>query len=88
MTAIERDNPALKDVLPKDYARPALDKARLGQVVDLVSNIKVGGAEELATDVLGGWVVSRVACKLGKGLCLPVGVQMADGSEDYPLGAG
>ena len=54
MTAIERDNPALKDVLPKDYARPALDKTRLGQVVDLVSNIKVGGAEARATDVLGG----------------------------------
>ena len=54
MTAIERDNPALRDVLPKDYARPALDKTRLGQVVDLVSNIKVGGAEARATDVLGG----------------------------------
>ena len=54
MTAIERDNPVLRDVLPKDYARPALDKTRLGQVVDLVSNIKVGGAEERATDVLGG----------------------------------
>ena len=53
MTAIERDNPALKDVLPKDYARPALDKTRLGQVVDLVSNIKVGGAEARATDVIG-----------------------------------
>ena len=53
MTAIERDNRSLKDVLPKDYARPALDKARLGQVVDLVSNIKVGGAEAKATDVLG-----------------------------------
>ena len=53
MTAIERDNPMLKDVLPKDYARPALDKARLGQVVDLVSNIRVGGAEARATDVLG-----------------------------------
>ena len=53
MTAIESDNPTLKDVLPKDYARPALDKARLGQVVDLVSNIKVGGAEARATDVLG-----------------------------------
>ncbi len=53
MTAIERDNPALKDVLPKDYARPALDKTRLGQVVDMVSNIKVGGAEARATDVLG-----------------------------------
>ena len=53
MTAIERDNTALKDVLPKDYARPNLDKTRLGQVVDMVSNIKVGGAEARATDVLG-----------------------------------
>ena len=53
MTAIERDNPALRDVLPKDYARPALDKTRLGQVVDLVSNITVGGAGAQATDVLG-----------------------------------
>ena len=53
MTAIERDNPALDGVLPKDYARPALDQTRLGQVVDLVSNIQVGGAEARATDVLG-----------------------------------
>ena len=53
MAAIEQDNPALRDVLPKDYARPALDKTRLGQVIDLVSNIKVGGAEAQATDVLG-----------------------------------
>ena len=54
MTAIERDNPALDGVLPKDYARAALDQTRLGQVVDLVSNIKVGGAEAEANDVLGG----------------------------------
>ena len=53
MIAIERDNPALKDVLPKEYGRDALDKQRLGQVVDLVSNIKVGGAEAQANDVLG-----------------------------------
>ena len=53
MVAIEQDNPALKDVLPKDYARPALDKTRLGQVIDMVSNIKVGGAQARATDVLG-----------------------------------
>ena len=45
MVAIEQDNPALNGVLPKDYARPNLDKDRLGQVVDMVSNIKVGGAE-------------------------------------------
>ena len=53
MAAIERDNPALNGVLPKDYARPALDKTRLGQVIDMVSNIKLGGAEARATDVLG-----------------------------------
>ena len=53
MVAIERDNPALKDVLPKNYARPDLPKDRLGDVVDMVSNIKIGGAEARATDVLG-----------------------------------
>ena len=37
MDAIERDNPSLKGVLPKDYARPGLDKQRLGQLIDLVS---------------------------------------------------
>ena len=53
MSAIERNNPALRDVLPKEYGRDALDKQRLGQVVDLVSNIKVSGSEAQATDVLG-----------------------------------
>jgi type I restriction enzyme M protein len=53
MAAIERDNPALAAVLPKDYARPALDKARLGQLVDLISNIQVGNAAARAKDVLG-----------------------------------
>ena len=53
MIAIERDNPALDNVLPKDYARPSLDQARLGQVVDLVSNIRVGGTGTEDTDVLG-----------------------------------
>ncbi|MEW6301558.1 MAG: class I SAM-dependent DNA methyltransferase [Thermodesulfobacteriota bacterium] len=53
MRAIERDNPALKGVLPKEYARPALDKQRLGQLIDLVSNIKVGDAESRSKDVLG-----------------------------------
>jgi len=42
MAGIERDNPALKGVLPRDYARPALDKTRLGQLIDMISNIKVG----------------------------------------------
>jgi type I restriction enzyme M protein len=37
MVAIERDNPRLKGVLPKDYARPGLDKHRLGELMDLIS---------------------------------------------------
>ncbi|MDQ6794938.1 MAG: type I restriction-modification system subunit M [Chloroflexota bacterium] len=53
MTAIERDNPSLKDVLPKDYARPGLDKARLGQLINLVSDIGLGSPSDRAKDVLG-----------------------------------
>jgi len=53
MEGIERDNPALKGVLPKDYARPELDKQRLGQLIDLVSNIRVGDAQSRSKDVLG-----------------------------------
>ena len=53
MDAIERDNDSLKGVLPKNFGSDNLDKQVLGQVVDLVSNIKVGGAEAQATDVLG-----------------------------------
>ena len=40
MAGIERDNPALRDVLPKDYGRAALDEQRLGQIIDLISNIQ------------------------------------------------
>jgi len=39
MDTIERDNPSLKGVLPKDYARPALDKNRLGEFLDLIGNV-------------------------------------------------
>jgi len=53
MAAIERDNPALKDVLPRDYGRPALDKQRLGQLIDRIANIRVGDAEARSRDVLG-----------------------------------
>ena len=69
MVAIERDNPALKDVLPKDYARPDLDKTRLGQLIDLVSNIKVGDAEARSKDVLGRvyeYFLSQFASAEGK----------------------
>ena len=40
LQAIERENPKLKGVLPGNYARPELDKRRLGDVVDLFSNIE------------------------------------------------
>jgi type I restriction enzyme M protein len=53
MEAVERDNPSLKGVLPKDYARPALDKQRLGQLIDLITNIPVGNADARSRDVLG-----------------------------------
>ena len=53
MALIEHDNPALKDVLPKDYARPALDKQRLGQLIDMISNIQVGDEDARSRDVLG-----------------------------------
>ncbi len=69
MTAIERDNPALKDVLPRDYARPALDKIRLGQIIDLISNIRVGDAAARSKDVLGRvyeYFLSQFASAEGK----------------------
>jgi type I restriction enzyme M protein len=53
MVAIERDNPSLKGVLPKDYARPALDKQRLGELIDLVGTIGLGDLESQRKDVLG-----------------------------------
>jgi type I restriction enzyme M protein len=53
MAGIERDNPALKGAVPKDYARPALDKTRLGQVIDLVSTIQVADKDSRSKDVLG-----------------------------------
>ena len=53
MISVERDNPALKDVLPKDFARPALDKQRLGQLIDLIGNITLGKEDARANDVLG-----------------------------------
>ena len=53
MEAIEKENPSLKGVLPKDYARPTLDKRRLGELIDLVSNIGLGDKESKKKDILG-----------------------------------
>ena len=69
MAAIERDNRALKDVLPRDYARPALDKRRLGQLIDLISNIQVGDEDARSRDVLGRvyeYFLSQFASAEGK----------------------
>ncbi len=69
MAGIERDNPALKGVLPRDYARPALDKQRLGQLIDMISNIRVGDEASRAKDVLGRvyeYFLSQFASAEGK----------------------
>ena len=41
MRSIEKENKRLKDILPKNFARPELDKRRLGDVVDLFTNIQM-----------------------------------------------
>jgi type I restriction enzyme M protein len=69
MAAIERDNPSLQGVLPKDYARPGLDKQRLGQLINLVSNIALGSPEDRAMDMLGRvyeYFLSQFASAEGK----------------------
>jgi type I restriction enzyme M protein len=53
MDAIERENPSLRDVLPKVYARGNLDPANLGGLIDLISNIALGDAKARCADVLG-----------------------------------
>lgn len=53
MIAIEHDNPRLRGVLPKEYAKPSLGSTRLGALVDLVSGIGLGDAESRKHDVIG-----------------------------------
>ncbi len=55
MVAIERDNIRLKGVLPKEYARPGLDKHRLGELIDLIGTIvliRSASGEEIAKAAL------------------------------------
>src|SRR5438034_4654905 len=69
MTAIERDNPSLKGVRPKDFARPGLDKQRLGQLINLVSDIALGSSAARAKDTLGRvyeYFLARFASAEGK----------------------
>lgn len=54
MEAIEQANSkVLKDVLPKNYSRPQLDKTMLGELIDLFSNVDIGGDKAEARDKLG-----------------------------------
>jgi len=53
MLAIEKVNPTLKGVLPKDYARPALNAVMLGELIDLISGIAMGEGKDKSRDVLG-----------------------------------
>ncbi|NJL27819.1 MAG: type I restriction-modification system subunit M [Thermoanaerobaculia bacterium] len=69
MAAIERDNASLKGVLPKDFGRPGLDKQRLGQLINLVSEIGLGSPADRAKDVLGRvyeYFLSQFASAEGK----------------------
>ncbi len=53
MRAIEKDNETLKGVLPKDYARPALNKVMLGELIDLISGIALNEEGSRSKDILG-----------------------------------
>lgn len=53
MRAIEKDNESLKGVLPKEYARPALNKVMLGELVDLISGITLQEGADKSKDILG-----------------------------------
>ncbi|HPC52491.1 MAG TPA: class I SAM-dependent DNA methyltransferase [Verrucomicrobiota bacterium] len=69
MLAIERDNPSLKGVLPKDYSHPRLDKQRLGQLIDLIGNIGLGDKANRSKDILGRvyeYFLSQFASAEGK----------------------
>ncbi len=68
MLLIEKENPTLKGVLDKRYARPELDKRRLGELIDVISNIKL--AKDGQKDILGRvyeYFLNQFAEKEGKG---------------------
>lgn len=68
MSELEKENSALKGILPKDYARPALNKEKLGDLVDLMSTISMHTQGQ--KDVLGRvyeYFLSRFASAEGKG---------------------
>ena len=70
MIAIEKDNPSIKGILPKDYARATLDKKRLGELIDLIGTIGLGDKEHRSKDILGRvyeYFLGQFASAEGKG---------------------
>lgn len=70
MDAIERENPRLRGVLPKNYGRQELDVRRLGELVDLIGGIGLGAAEHREMDLLGRvyeYFLGQFAASEGKG---------------------
>lgn len=68
MIAIEKENESLKGILPKEFSRPALDKDKLGGIIDLFT-FKVGDAESRKQDLLGRvyeYFISKFASAEGK----------------------
>ena len=53
MLAIEKSNTSLKGVLPTNYAREALNKTMLGELIDLVSTIGMNAESDKSKDILG-----------------------------------
>lgn len=70
MIAIEKDNPSLKGVFTKRYARADLDKQRLGEIIDLFSSLELGDKQAKAKDALGRvyeYFIGRFASDEGRG---------------------
>jgi len=70
MIAIEKENPSLKGVLPKSYARPDLNKQRLGEIIDIFSSLGLGDKHAKSKDILGRvyeYFIGRFASAEGKG---------------------
>lgn len=70
MIAVEKDNPSIKGILPKDYARATLDKKRLGELIDLIGTIGLGDKEHRSKDILGRvyeYFLGQFASAEGKG---------------------
>lgn len=53
MDLIEKENPKLRGVLPKQFGKPQLDKMILGELIDVINNIKIGDEAARKKDLLG-----------------------------------